>query len=135
MFWLRHSCHHQRVSVRCILVDDNAHFLGAARGLLEAEGIEVVAVATTSAEAVRKVADLQPTVTLVDVYLGRESGFDLARRLVAGTEGAQSKVILISTYAERDIAELIDASPAIAFLTKSNLSAAAIRDALQLDGT
>src|SRR3712207_6961431 len=39
-------------------------------------------------------------------------------------------VILISTHAEQDYAELIEASPAVGFLAKSALSAGAIRDLL-----
>ena len=39
-------------------------------------------------------------------------------------------MILISTHAEQDYAELIAASPAIGFLPKTALSADAIRDLL-----
>jgi hypothetical protein len=40
-------------------------------------------------------------------------------------------VILVSTYAESDLAEMIDASPAVGFLQKFSLSPDAIRDLLQ----
>jgi hypothetical protein len=40
-------------------------------------------------------------------------------------------VILISTYAERDFAELIETSPAIGFLSKPDLSAQAIQAMLE----
>jgi hypothetical protein len=43
-------------------------------------------------------------------------------------------VILISTHAEQDYAELIAASPAVGFLRKTALSAAAIRDLLAGQG-
>jgi DNA-binding NarL/FixJ family response regulator len=63
---------------------------------------------------------------LVDIVLGRESGFDLARRLVdADPDGA--KVILISTHAEADFADLIDKTPVSGFVAKSELSANEIR--------
>jgi DNA-binding NarL/FixJ family response regulator len=116
--------------LRCLIVDDSLHFLDAARDLLEGAGIAVVGVATTSAEAVRQVADLRPDVTLVDIDLGGESGFELIRRLdrEAGTTPLQ--MILISTHAEQDYADLITASPAVGFLSKSALSAEAIQDLL-----
>jgi hypothetical protein len=38
--------------------------------------------------------------------------------------------ILISTHSEEDFADLISASPALAFIPKAALSGAAIRDAL-----
>ena len=75
--------------MRLLIVDDNAHFLEAARDLLEREGMTVVAVASTSAEALRRADELQPDVTLVDVDLGDDSGFDLARQLAAATSGAR----------------------------------------------
>jgi hypothetical protein len=40
-------------------------------------------------------------------------------------------MILISTHAEADYADLIEASPALGFLSKSALSGSAIRDLLQ----
>jgi DNA-binding NarL/FixJ family response regulator len=114
------------VALRCLIVDDNADFLEAARELLERDGIKVVGVASNSMEALQRAAELRPEVTLVDVYLGDESGFNLARRLADGADGVRSAVILISTYAERDFADLIAASPVAGFLSKSDLSRSAV---------
>jgi two-component system, NarL family, nitrate/nitrite response regulator NarL len=116
-----------QMSLRFLIVDDNAQFLGAARDLLERQGVDVVGVCSSGSEAVRLAGDLRPDVTLVDIDLGAESGFDVARELV-DTVGA--RVILISTYAERDFTDLIAASPALGFVSKSDLSASAIREAL-----
>jgi DNA-binding NarL/FixJ family response regulator len=111
---------HDKVQVRCLIVDDNQPFLDAARVLLEREGAAVAGVATTSAEALRLERELRPDVVLVDIRLGEESGFDLARRL-SGT------VILISTNAQSEYAEEIAASPAAGFISKAELSASAIQ--------
>jgi DNA-binding NarL/FixJ family response regulator len=116
--------------LRCLIVDDNRRFLDAARGLLEREGVAVVGVASTSAEALNQVQELQPDVTLVDIDLGGESGFELVRRLA---DLAPLRMILVSTHAEQDYADLIAASPAIGFVPKSALSAAAIQ--ALLDGS
>ena len=64
-----------------LIVDDNGLFLEAARDRLEREGLRVVGVAATSAEALRRAEELRPEVVLVDVMLGGESGFELARQL------------------------------------------------------
>ncbi len=117
--------------LRCLIVDDNPHFLDAARGLLEREGVAVVGVASTGAEAIERIQELSPDVTLLDIDLGGESGFEVARRL---HQQAASPVILISTYAEEDYADLIAASPALGFLAKSALSASAVRDLLESRG-
>jgi two-component system nitrate/nitrite response regulator NarL len=67
--------------LRCLIVDDSPRFLHAARGLLERQGIRVVGVASTGAEALQQATQLRPDITLLDINLGGESGFDLALRL------------------------------------------------------
>jgi len=118
------------MTLRCLIVDDCPHFLDAARALLECEGLTVVGVASTTAEALRRVQDVKPDVALVDVELGNESGFDLVRRIRNETSLDPSRVILISTYTDEDLGDLITDAPAAAFLSKSRLSARAIREIL-----
>ena len=81
-------------------------------------------VATTIEEALRQTDILRPDVVLVDVMLGSESGLTLARELGERHHGV--KVILVSTHAEADLAELIADSPAIGFVPKTRLSAAQV---------
>jgi DNA-binding NarL/FixJ family response regulator len=114
--------------MRCLIVDDSAHFVAAARGLLEREGVTVVGVASTGADALRCFEELRPDVTLVDLYLGGESGFDVAEQLHQAGGPTPSPVILISTHSAQDFAELIEMSSAVGFVAKSGLSATAIRD-------
>jgi CheY-like chemotaxis protein len=128
------GCHPEDMAFHCLIVDDSPPFLRAARALLEREGVADVSVAFTGAEALRKVEALRPDVTLVDIDLGEESGFDLARQLAEGRGQAPSKVILISTHAEADFTDLIAESPVAGFLAKSDLSAEAIRNLLGYKG-
>ncbi|GAA1574046.1 response regulator transcription factor [Kribbella hippodromi] len=111
--------------MRCVIVDDSRRFLNAARGLLVREGVTVVGTATSTAEATDLVQHLRPDVVLVDIDLGGESGFELITRLYAA--GTSAPMILISSHAEQDYADLIAASPAIGFVAKTSLSAGAIR--------
>jgi CheY-like chemotaxis protein len=113
-----------RMPLRCLLVDDNEAFLETASHLLEREGLTVAGVASSIADALRQAGALRPDLILVDIGLGRESGFTLAR-LLAGN-GQPADVILISTGDEADYAELIAESPAAGFLAKSELSASSI---------
>jgi CheY-like chemotaxis protein len=115
------------MTLRCLLVDDSPHFLGAAHDHLEREGIVVVGVASSIAQALDQAQRLRPDVALVDIDLAGESGFELARRLQEPGRPAVAAVILISTHAEEDFADLIAASPAVGFLSKTALSAQAIR--------
>ena len=114
------------MSLRCLLVDDSARFLEAARALLERGGVQVVGIASTGADALSQARETAPDVVLVDLDLDGENGFDVARRLVDDVPA----VILISTHAREDFQELIAASTARGFLHKSTLSARAIRDVL-----
>jgi two-component system nitrate/nitrite response regulator NarL len=111
--------------IRCLIVDDQRSFLDAARSVLEVGGFDVVGVATTAAEAFRLAAELEPNVALVDIDLAEESGLDLAAALAARAPGV--KLVLISTHGEEDFEELIEASPAIGFLPKTELSGRALR--------
>ncbi|MEU8226726.1 response regulator transcription factor [Kribbella sp. NPDC048915] len=118
------------MTLRCLIIDDSPRFLTAARGLLEREGLSVVATALTGDDALRCAAELAPDVTLVDIHLGAQSGFDVVRRLTAEAQVAPSTVILISTHSEDDFADLIADSPVAGFLPKTGLSAEAIREVL-----
>jgi DNA-binding NarL/FixJ family response regulator len=114
------------VSLRCVIVDDNASYLHAASTLLAREGVTVAGVASNAADALRLAREVRPDVVLVDIMLGGESGFDVARQLAA-SDGSGPTVILVSTHAETDFADLIDEAPAAGFVPKSELSAEAIQ--------
>ena len=111
------------MALRCLLVDDSDAFLEAASDLLRGEGVTVVGVASNTADALRQARALRPDVVLVDIGLGDESGFDLARLLALDGQAGGAEVIMVSARAEMDYSELIAASSAAGFLTKSDLSA------------
>jgi CheY-like chemotaxis protein len=118
------------VALRSLLVDDSKQFLEAASELLEGQGIAVVGVASTVDEALARVRELEPDVTIIDVDLKGESGFDLAWQLAAASDEAPTSTILTSTHAESDLADLIAVTPVLGFIAKTDLSAEAIRDFL-----
>jgi DNA-binding NarL/FixJ family response regulator len=111
--------------MRCLIIDDNESFVEVARTFLEQDGLCVVGVASTTADALRQAEAMRPDVILVDIFLGDESGLELAARL-RGTDGKPA-VILISTHAEADVSDLISESGANGFVPKAELSADAVR--------
>jgi two-component system, NarL family, nitrate/nitrite response regulator NarL len=113
----------------CLIVDDNLEFFEAATQLLAGDGLKVVGFATTSDEAVEAASALRPGVALVDVDLGAESGFDVARRL-AGLPDGGPPIVLISAESGSELAELVDASDALGFVSKTDLSGDAIRNVI-----
>lgn len=120
-------------TLRCLIIDDSPQFLDAARRLLQQEGITVVGVGTTTDDAARLASLLRPDVTLVDIDLGREDGLAAIRQLAGLETQPAGKLIVISTHAEDEFADLIEASPAIGFVSKPALSAQAIYALIDAD--
>jgi DNA-binding NarL/FixJ family response regulator len=112
-------------ALRCVIVDDNRGFLDAAADFLGHHGITVVGAASTIAAALSCVGQTRPDVTIVDINLGDESGFELAEQLAGGP--VSSPVILTSTHSEQEFAEMIAISPALGFVPKVDLSPDAMR--------
>ena len=113
---------------RCLIVDDNERFLAVAQASLERQGLAVVGTAKTITEALTQVEVLRPDVILVDIALGRESGFELTRQIVDRYPDLQARIVLISTGRDDDFTDLITASAAFGFLSKTRLSARAVRE-------
>ena len=113
------------MQLRCVIVDDDENFLDVVRPSLEQGGVIVAGIANSGTAAVQRVAALRPDIVLVDIRLGGESGFDVARDLAAS--GHAGRLIMISSHAEGDYADLIAEAPVAGFLPKTELSAVAIR--------
>lgn len=110
--------------MRCLLIDDSPEFLASAARLLEAEGIAVAGSASSTREALERVAKLEPDLALVDIELGDEDGIALAQQLQ--TLAPAMRVVLISAYDYPDAGDLVSETGAAGFLPKSGLGAAAI---------
>ena len=119
--------------MRCLIVDDNASFLAEARGLLEDHGFDVIGTASSGDVALTHVAEQRLDLALVDIDLGEESGIDVAHRILDTTSAPGPKIILISARDESEYGDLIETSPALGFLAKKDLTAAASRSLLAGD--
>lgn len=111
---------------RILIVDDYEPFRETARGLLEAEGFEVVGEAADGLSAVRLAAELEPEVVLLDVHLPDIDGFEVARRL----HDFLSPPIVILTSSREDYRSLVEGSAARAFILKDELSGETLAAAL-----
>lgn len=114
--------------VRCLIVDDSAVFRDAASAMLGRAGISVVGLASNGAEALRYLETQRPDVALVDVELGAENGFEVAERLHEASSPESLAVIIVSSYEELDMVDMMTASPAVGFVQKLSLSPDVIRD-------
>jgi DNA-binding NarL/FixJ family response regulator len=115
------------MTVRCLIVDASDRFLQAVRVMLEREGIDVVGVASTSAEALQRISERHPDVALISIWLGDQNGVDLAGQLAGTGSAKRPEVILTSGYAEADLGDMIGAWPCLGYLRKSDLSGDAVR--------
>jgi two-component system, NarL family, nitrate/nitrite response regulator NarL len=117
--------------VRCLLVDDSRPFLEAASMLLTRQGLEIAGTATTMEGALERARELQPDLTIIDIDLGDESGFEVAWQLAAtGRGGSAPRTIFTSARSESEFSELVAVTPALGFIHKTRLSADAISDLL-----
>jgi DNA-binding NarL/FixJ family response regulator len=113
------------VLMSCLLVDDDEEFVETARRVLDPDGVRVTGTASNIADALLRASELQPEVVLIDIVLGDENGFDLARRLAIHARDVA--VIMISSDTEDEYADLVAESPALGFLPKAELSGDGIR--------
>jgi len=114
--------------MRCLIVDDDDALRQEMSAMLEEQGISVVGSAACGAEALTQIAQRDLDVVLIDIDLRGESGLELTRMVAERADGASfPHMVLISTHDESEYADLIEASPAVGFLAKTELSAAAIR--------
>ncbi len=112
-----------------LVVDDDRRIRDLLSRFLAQEGYRL-STAESAAQARAKLNGLRFDLLILDVMMPGESGFDLARRLAGEPPRERPRVLLISTHPEAEFADLIEASPAVGFLPKSELSASAISTTL-----
>ncbi len=107
-----------------LIVDDHPSFRLSARRMLEADGYAVVGEAEDGAGAIEAARELGPDLVLLDVQLPDIDGFEVAERLRARSGGPA--IVLTSTRERSDFGAEIAASPVQGFVTKGELSGAAL---------
>ena len=111
-----------------LIVDDHPTFRATARLILEAEGYDVIGEAPDGHTALSEAGRLHPDLVLLDVNLPDTDGFQVARRLTA-QHGAPA-VVLISSRDSSDFGPLVSGSGARGFISKGDLSGAALAELL-----
>jgi CheY-like chemotaxis protein len=118
------GCHHGLVRPTLLIVDDHADFRAAARGLLEAEGFDVIGEAADGEEAIEAVARLLPQVVLLDVQLPGMDGLSVAEALAARPD--PPAVVLISSRDPAAYGRRLRETSARGFIPKGELSGEAV---------
>jgi DNA-binding NarL/FixJ family response regulator len=112
-----------------VVVDDHAGFRDRAATLLEAAGYAVVGSCPDGRSALAAVARLRPDVVLLDVQLPDLDGFRVTARL--GELPDRPVVVLVSTREAADYGSRIAGSGAAGFITKAELTPAALADVVE----
>ena len=106
------------MSVRVLLVDDQAPFRHAARAVVEAtDGFEVVGESETGEASIDAARDLHPDLILMDVNLPGINGLEATRRILR--ESKMVVVLLLSTYEEDEYGSKAVECGASAYIAKS----------------
>jgi two-component system response regulator EvgA len=115
-----------------LIVDDHETFRSFARSLLESEGFEVIGDAVDGASGIAAVESLHPDLVVLDVQLPDLSGFEVARHLKA--DGVTTPIVLTSSRDASSYGDQIQASGAVGFVPKAELSGEALRALLGRTG-
>jgi DNA-binding NarL/FixJ family response regulator len=87
------------MSVRVLLVDDQALIRAGFRMILDAEeGIEVVGECADGTQAIDSVARLKPDVVLMDIRMPEMDGIEATRRIVGTNGDVPVKVLMLTTF-------------------------------------
>lgn len=109
-----------RPARRVLVVDDHPSFRRCAGALLRAEGFEVVGEAADGTAALALAAELSPDLVLLDIQLPDLDGFEVAARLLA--RDPELRIVLVSSRDRSAYGSRIDASGAMGFISKDELS-------------
>ena len=106
------------MSVRVLIVDDQAPFRMAARMVVDAtDGFEVVGEAESGEDSVAMSVELRPDLVLMDVNLPGINGLDATRQILSDSDAVV--VLLLSTYEEEEYAPRAVECGAAAYIPKS----------------
>jgi DNA-binding NarL/FixJ family response regulator len=108
-----------------LIVDDNPGFRVQARALLSADGFDVVGESADGNSGLAAARFLRPDLVLLDIGLPDVEGFEVARALAV--DGPPPLVVLTSSREASAYGPRLSNSRALGFITKDELSGAAIR--------
>jgi DNA-binding NarL/FixJ family response regulator len=106
--------------IRVLVVDDHPVVCEGLSAIIEnEEDLTIVGTAGDGVEAVRRFAQLQPDVTLMDMQMPRASGAEAIATILTETPGA--RIIVLSTYAGDASAARALKIGAAGYMLKSNV--------------
>jgi DNA-binding NarL/FixJ family response regulator len=85
--------------IRVVVVDDQALVRAGFKVLVDSsEDLEVLGDAADGVSAVRLVRELRPDVVLMDIRMPEMDGIEATRQILAAPEGAETRVLILTTF-------------------------------------
>ena len=123
------------MSVRVLIVDDQAPFREAARAVVElTEGFELAGEAETGEDAVERAREVNPDLVLMDVNLPGIDGLEATRRILRESDG-RVVVLMVSTYEADEYAPRAAEAGAAGYIPKSEFEPDRLAEAWARAGT
>ncbi|MCX7177114.1 MAG: response regulator [Proteobacteria bacterium] len=125
------------MSRKILIVDDEPNIVISLEFLMTREGY-LVSVAVDGEEALKKIAEIQPDLVLLDVMMPKKSGFEVCQEIRANPAWTAIKIVMLTakgrdTEVQKGMALGADAYITKPFSTKDLV--AKIRSVLGLDST
>jgi len=114
--------------VQVLIVDDQSPFRAVAGQLVSMIGWHLAGEAESGESAVAQARELRPDVVLMDINLPGISGIEATRTIM--DELPETRVVLLSTYAEADLPADARECGAIAYVHKEDLTPRVLRSLL-----
>jgi two-component system, NarL family, invasion response regulator UvrY len=115
------------MTVRVLVVDDQAPFRRAARAVVAASaGFELVGEAGSGEQAVELVDELEPDLVVMDVKMAGIGGIAATRSISA--RHPETLTLLVSTYREEELPDDATRCGAAGYVHKSRFSGELLRD-------
>lgn len=124
------------MSRKILIVDDEPNIVISLEFLMKREGF-TVSVAVDGEEALRRIAETQPDLVLLDVMMPKKSGFEICQEVRANPAWTAIKIVMLTakgrdTEVQKGVALGADAYVTKPFSTKELV--ATVRSVLGLDG-
>lgn len=125
------------MSRKILIVDDEPNIVISLEFLMKREGFQV-SLAVDGEEALRKIAEIQPDLVLLDVMMPKKSGFEVCQEIRANPDWTSIKILMLTakgrdTELQKGIALGADAYVTKPFSTKDLV--AKVKSVLGLDTT